>query len=130
MGISPLLLSSGLSLLSSQRLLRKLCKHCKEPVELNENLIHEFKKIGLKQTKIYKATGCKYCDGTGYYGRTAACDITTVSDKLKLEIRSIESTSDSNLENRIQIKSKLRKEGLKKVAVGITSFEELKRVIG
>jgi type II secretory ATPase GspE/PulE/Tfp pilus assembly ATPase PilB-like protein len=130
LGISPLLLSSGLSLLSTKRLLRKLCRHCRKPAQLNESLIHEFKKIGLDNPKIYTAAGCRNCYGTGYCGRTAACDIVEVTDELKNEIRNIESVTDINPENRIQIKSKLRKEALKKVAVGITSLEELKRVTG
>ncbi|MBN1973268.1 MAG: type II/IV secretion system protein [Sedimentisphaerales bacterium] len=131
LGISPLLLSSGLTLLSSQRLLRRLCKHCKKPARISDSLIEEFKKIGLKDySHIYKAAGCRHCDGTGYYGRTAACDILPVNEQLKNDIRNIELASDVNTENRLQIKSRLRKEALKKVAVGITSLEELKRVIG
>ncbi len=131
LGISPLLLSSGLSLLSSQRLLRRLCKHCKKNIEPNENLIHEFKKIGLLDySHIYKANGCRHCDGTGYYGRTAACDILPITEQLKNDIRNIENTSNINPEKFLQISSKLRKEALKKVAVGITSLEEFKRVIG
>jgi type II secretory ATPase GspE/PulE/Tfp pilus assembly ATPase PilB-like protein len=130
LGISPLLLSSGLNLLCSQRLLRKLCKHCKKPAQLNEHLIQEFKKLGLTHTNIYTSTGCRHCYGTGYYGRTAVCDIMTITDQLKNEIRKIEVVSDAKIEDGIQIKSKMRKEALKKVAVGITSLEELKRVIG
>ncbi len=130
LGISPLLLSSGLCLMLTQRLMRKLCRHCKKPVQLNDGLIHEFEKIGLNKPKIYKAAGCRHCFGTGYFGRTAACDIVEVTEELKNEIRNIEAALNVNPENRIQLKSKLRKEALKKVAVGITSLEELKRVIG
>ncbi|MEJ2649085.1 MAG: ATPase, T2SS/T4P/T4SS family, partial [Sedimentisphaerales bacterium] len=130
LGISPLLLSSGLNLLCSQRLLRKLCKHCRKPAQLNEHLIREFKKIGLPHTKTFTSAGCRHCYGTGYYGRTAVCDIMTITDELKNEIRKIEVVSDSNIEDRIQIRSKMRKEALKKVAVGITSLQEIKRVIG
>ncbi|MFC1781143.1 GspE/PulE family protein [Planctomycetota bacterium] len=130
LGVSPLLLSSGLSLLSSQRLLRRLCKRCKKPAQINDNLIHEFERIGLDHTNIFKATGCRHCNKTGYFGRIAACDLLLVTDQLKNDIKNIELSSDSNIENKIQIKSKLRKEALKKVAVGTTSLEELKRVIG
>jgi len=130
LGVSPLLLSSGLSLLSTQRLLRKLCKFCKISVEPNEKIIRKFKKIGLDHSHIYKANGCRHCDGTGYSGRTAVCDILTIDDKLKNDIRNIESVSNVNTENYLQITSKMRKEALKKVAVGITSLEEFKRVIG
>ena len=131
LGISPILLSSGLSLLSTQRLMRKLCKHCRKPVQLNQKLIQELKKIGIVDySHIYKATGCRHCDGTGYYGRTAACDALPIDEQLKNYIRNIESASNIHDDNKIQFTSKLRKEALKKVAVGITSLEEFKRVIG
>jgi len=131
LGISPLLLSSGLSLLFSQRLVRRLCKHCKEPAQLSENIIHEFEKIGLDTTNICRAKGCKHCEGTGYFGRTAVCDVLVVTDQLKAGIiDGKESITELKNEGGAKIKSKLRKEGLKKVAVGITSLEELKRVVG
>jgi general secretion pathway protein E len=130
LGISPLLLSTGLSLLSSQRLLRCLCKHCKIPAQPSENILQEFKKFGLENTTIYTAAGCRHCDGTGYFGRTAVCDILPIDEELKNVIRNIETSPDANTENKVQIKSKILKEALKKVAVGITSFEEMKRVIG
>lgn len=131
LGISPLLLSSGLSLLSSQRLVRRLCQRCKEHARLSQNLIHEFEKIGLNPSNIYQAKGCKNCEGTGYFGRTAVCDILVVNKQMKADItNSKEFLSELKDENSMKIRSKLRKEGLKKVAVGTTSLEELKRVIG
>lgn len=131
LGISPLLLSSGLSLLSSQRLVRKLCRRCRKPAELSQNLIQEFEKIGLKTTNIYQPTGCKHCDRTGYFGRTAVCDVLAITEQMKANIiNHKEFMTELKDENNTKIRSKLRKEGLKKVAVGITSLEELKRVIG
>jgi general secretion pathway protein E len=131
LGISPLLLSSGLSLLLSQRLVRRLCKYCKEPAKLSQNQIRDFQKIGLDYTNIFRAAGCKKCEGTGYFGRTAVCDVLAMTEQIKADI------NDSNVpiteltaDGKIKIKSKLRKEGLKKVAVGLTSLEELKRVVG
>ena len=131
LGISPLLMSSGLNLVLSQRLVRRLCEYCKEPAKLSQNLMHDFQKIGLDHTNIFRATGCRKCEDTGYFGRTAVCDILVITEQLKADM------TDSNVpitelktDGKIKIKSKLRKEGLKKVAVGITSLEELKRVVG
>ncbi len=131
LGTSPLLLSSGLSLLSSQRLLRKLCTHCKKPAQLSEDLIHKFQRTGIEYTHIFEATGCKRCDRTGYSGRTAVCDLLVITDDLKANIADNKiSVAELRTDGTKKDKSHMRKEGLKKVAAGITSLEELKRVVG
>jgi len=131
LGISPLLLSSGLSLLSSQRLLRKLCTYCKKPAELSQDLIQKFQRKGIEYTHIFEATGCKRCEETGYSGRTAVCDLLVIKDDLKADIANNKiSISELRTEGTKKDKSHMRKEGLKKVASGITSLEELKRVVG
>ncbi len=129
LGISPLLISSGLNLVLSQRLVRRLCEYCKEPAELSQNLIHDFQKIGLDHSNIFQPTGCKKCEGTGYFGRTAVCDILAVTEQIKADITDSK-VSAAKLKTDDKIKSHLRREGLKKVAVGMTSLEELKRVVG
>ncbi|OHB83586.1 MAG: hypothetical protein A2Z38_06630 [Planctomycetes bacterium RBG_19FT_COMBO_48_8] len=129
--ISPLLLSSGLGLLISQRLVRRLCEHCKRPAELTESLIREFKSKKIDYTKMSDANGCRRCNETGYFGRTAILDILPVTDELKADIADNKALIDE-LKNKSNKKSRtnLRKEGLQKVSSGITSLEELKRVIG
>ncbi|MBN2182135.1 MAG: Flp pilus assembly complex ATPase component TadA, partial [Sedimentisphaerales bacterium] len=129
LGISPVLLTSGLNMLLSQRLVRRLCKYCKEPASLSQNIIHDFQKVGLDHTNVCRSKGCKKCEGTGYFGRTAVCDIQLLTEELKADITGGEGTM-TELKKEGKMKSKLRKEGLKKVAVGITSLEELKRVVG
>ncbi|MHC4585572.1 MAG: GspE/PulE family protein [Planctomycetota bacterium] len=131
LGISPILLSSGLSLLSSQRLLRQLCTYCKQPAQLSEDLIHKFQSKGIEYTNIFEATGCKHCEGTGYSGRTAICDLLVITDHIKADIAKNKiSIDDLRTEGTKKDKSHMRREGLKKVASGITSLEELKRVVG
>lgn len=131
LGVSPLLLSSGLSLLSSQRLLRRLCERCKRPAQLSQDLIQKLQKIGIGYTNVYEAIGCRYCEGTGYFGRMAACDLLVITDQLKADIADNKvSIAELRTEGKKKDRSNLRKEGLKKVASGITSLEELKRVVG
>ena len=131
LGVSPLLLSSGLSLLVSQRLLRLLCKDCKKPAELSEGLVSEFQRKGIDYTHIFEAGGCKRCEGTGYFDRTAICDPLVVTDELKLDVANNEVLiAELKTEGRRKDKSNLRKEGLKMVASGLTSLAELKRVVG
>jgi general secretion pathway protein E len=131
LGISQMLLSSGLSALISQRLLRKLCEHCKKPARLTDGLIEEFIRKGINYSRIYEPAGCRRCNGTGYFGRTAICDIMVVDDKVKADL-----ASDSALVNQAksgkttETRKNLRKEGLRLVSEGLINLQELKRVIG
>jgi type II secretory ATPase GspE/PulE/Tfp pilus assembly ATPase PilB-like protein len=131
LGVSPLLLSSGLSLLVSQRLLRRLCRHCKKPARLSHGLIREFQRKSIDYTKVFEPAGCKRCEGTGYVGRTAICDPMVITDQLKADIADDKALiAQLRTEGKKKDKSKLRKDGLRKVASGITSIKELKRVVG
>jgi len=131
LGVSTFLLSFGLSLLSSQRLLRRLCEHCKKPAQLSQDLIQKFQRKGIDYTNIFEAVGCRRCEGTGYLGRMAVCDLLVITEQLKADIADNKlSIAELRTEGKKKDKSNLRKEGLKKVASGITSLEELKRVIG
>ena len=80
---------------------------------------------------MFDTNGCRHCNGTGYFGRIAVLDIMTVTDEMKADIADNKAIIDE-LKNKGNKKSrtKLRKEGLKKVTSGITSLEEFKRVIG
>jgi len=131
LGVSPLLLSSGLSLLSSQRLLRRLCKHCKRPAQLSHSQIREFQRKGIDYTNMFEAVGCKHCDETGYFGRTMICDLLPITEQLKVDIANNEALIvELRTEGNKKGKTNLRKEGLKRVVSAITSLEELKRVVG
>jgi len=131
LGISPLLLSSGLTMLASQRLLRRLCKHCKVPAELNQSQILDFKKRKINYKNIFQAAGCDQCSSTGYYGRTAIFDILILDDSLKTAIANNKlSITELRKEGDQRGRSNLHKLGLQKVVSGITSLEELKRVVG
>jgi general secretion pathway protein E len=131
LGVSPLLLSSGLSLLASQRLLRQLCNRCKRRARLNQSLIEELQKKGLSHRHIFDAVGCKYCSKTGYFGRTAICDLLVITDEIKANIANEKAlVTELRTEGNKKDRANLRWEGLKKAASGITSLEEIKRVVG
>ncbi|MCX5636288.1 MAG: GspE/PulE family protein [Planctomycetota bacterium] len=131
LGVSSLLLASGLSLLVSQRLLRVLCEHCKKPAELTQSLTEEFEKRGIEYGNMFQAEGCRRCGGTGYFGRIAVCDPLLITDQLKADIANnktliTELKTDGTRKDRFN----MRKEGLRQVASGITTLEELKRMVG
>jgi type II secretory ATPase GspE/PulE/Tfp pilus assembly ATPase PilB-like protein len=131
LGVSPLLMSSGISLLISQRLLRKLCDQCKKPAQLAASVVQEFRQKGVDTKNIFEAVGCPRCGGTGYYGRMAICDLLVVTEELRTEIVhngaiAAKLKSEDEQKGRVNLKS----EAIRKAAAGLTSLEEVKRVVG
>ncbi|HKK90835.1 MAG TPA: type II secretion system protein GspE, partial [Desulfobacteraceae bacterium] len=109
----------------AQRLVRRLCPHCKEKETLDEV---EQKSLGLVQQTVFKAMGCSRCFHTGYAGREAIFEILELDDAIK---KMILNTSDANeimaaaLEKGMR---RLRRNGIEKVLKGITTVEEVLRV--
>jgi type II secretory ATPase GspE/PulE/Tfp pilus assembly ATPase PilB-like protein len=129
LGIKPLLITSALQLLISQRLVRKLCEECKKPAQLTEAQKAAFTQQGLDPANIHTAVGCKECDNTGYKGRMSLYDVMVMSNKLKTAITDPNmAVSDLEANGNAKCRSNLRREGLAKVAAGLTTLEEVKRV--
>jgi type II secretory ATPase GspE/PulE/Tfp pilus assembly ATPase PilB-like protein len=130
--ISPLLISSGLSLLLSQRLVRCLCEQCRRPAKFSRNQIVDLAKSQIDARSLYEAVGCQQCDGTGYHGRTAIADVTVIDDHFRNGIAQNTSALAEELRSHgnQRGRSSLHKQGLRKVVEGITSLQELKRVVG
>ena len=131
LGVSPELMSSGLSMLISQRLLRKLCNQCKEPAKFSAGMAQELGRRGIDIRGMFRAKGCDQCGGSGYYGRMAVCDLLAVSDELRIQIAqggaiSAKLRSDGEKKDRANMKN----EALRAAIMGITSLEEIKRVLG
>jgi len=135
--IDRFLLSTSLLAVIAQRLVRKLCNNCKEEYAISEE---EFKSLDLSGDEktygdrldiktAYKAKGCRMCNYTGYIGRTAVGEIMIVNDEIKgliSEAASFIRLKDAALRNGMV---SLKADGLRKVKQGITSIEEIKRVI-
>ena len=131
LGVTPVLLSSGLDLVISQRLLRRLCTDCKKPAQLTQSQIADFRRKKIDYKHLFRAGGCETCHKTGYRGRTAIFDMLVVDNELKASIVSSDSwITELRKAGDEQGKSNLRKQGLKMVLSGVTSLEELKRVVG
>lgn len=131
LGVSPLLISSGLSLVLSQRLLRQLCNNCKMPAEMSQSRIDDFRKKGINCKNIFQAEGCDECNGTGYRGRIGIFDIMLLDNVLKTSIADNELLiTQLRKDGDKKGKSNLQRQGFKKVMSGITSIKELKRVAG
>jgi len=131
LGVTAVLISSGLDLVISQRLLRRLCTDCKQPAQLTQSQIDDFRRKKIDYKHLFRAGGCERCHETGYRGRTAIFDMLLVDNELKASIVSSNSwITELRKTGDEQGKSNLRKQGLKMVLSGVTSLEELKRVVG
>jgi type IV pilus assembly protein PilB len=132
--IPPYLIGSGLLAIIAQRLVRKLCIHCKEEVKLSkEELIKEGVDTTLLDQfpdyKIYKAVGCEHCRHTGYNGRVAIVEIFEIDQIIESMITS-GASSHELLEKAIQNGMvTLKNDGYEKVLTGITTLEEITRVV-
>lgn len=131
MGVPPFNIASAVTLIIAQRLGRRLCSHCKAPEEIpNEALLEE----GFTQQQIddgitvFKAVGCDNCT-EGYKGRVGIYQVMPVSDEMGRII--MEGGNSMQVEQQAAKEgiADLRQSGLKKVAAGLTSLEEINRVI-
>jgi hypothetical protein len=128
MGIPPYMIASALNGVVAQRLVRKICAQCKEAYAPSED---ELKKGGVKWSgrKLYRGAGCKSCSGTGYSGRVGIFEVLTVNQKVKSLITTDASEQDIFRAAVDAGMTPMHMDGLKKVAAGMTTLEELTRVI-
>lgn len=130
MGIEPFLITAALNVIVAQRLARKVCKDCKEPVEISAAALEE---IQVPKDKIgsftpYKGKGCATCSETGYKGRVACYEVLQANDEMKDLILNGASTAELKAEAiRLGMKT-LRMSALNKFMEGVTTLEEVTRV--
>jgi len=128
-GVRPLLLASALSVIVSQRLVRQLCENCKKPSHLTAEQLADFQDKGIKPTSVMEAVGCNMCGHTGYRGRTGIFDVLRLTDEVKTNLINNEWTmGDLKKLGDEKGRSNLRKAGMKKVAAGLTTLQEVDRV--
>jgi type IV pilus assembly protein PilB len=129
MGIEPFLVATSVHLICAQRLVRRICKDCAEPVEMPpQALIDEgYTPEEAKTVQIMKGKGCATCNKTGYKGRTGLYEVMEVDD----EIRELVLVGASAVELKKKAIERgmitLRRSGLIKVAQGWTTLEEVAR---
>jgi type IV pilus assembly protein PilB len=132
MGIEPFLVSSALDCVLAQRLARRLCSKCKEPYTPTPQALRTARypwNDGDPLPTLYRAAGCSNCSKTGYRGRLALHEVMVVSEaieRLAVERASAEAIARVAHEEGML---GLREDGLEKVAAGVTSLEEIFRVV-
>ncbi|NPA64714.1 MAG: type II/IV secretion system protein [Epsilonproteobacteria bacterium] len=128
MGIEPYLVSGALIAIEAQRLVRKICPHCKEEVELDPPLFNEIKDLLPQNYRFFKGKGCKECDFTGYMGREMISEVLRVDDDIARMI-SKEEPKEKILDAALQKGFKpMIVDGINKAIEGNTTVEEILRV--
>lgn len=126
MGVEQFLLASSLIGILAQRLVRKLCSACRRP-HVPDATEHEL--LGVNVGTIYSAVGCPACNNTGYRGRTGIYELLSVDQELRRQIH--DGSSEQTLREHATMISNmrtLRQDGMRWVAQGMTTLEEVLRV--
>jgi len=123
MGVPPFLIASTLKVSVAQRLVRKLCTHCKISEKISVNLFPEDFEIPKHLKNHYKAVGCSKCYHTGYAGRKAIYEIIPITKELTKLIKNNSLEIDAYL-NKKNIRT-LKTNAIDLVAQGETSIEEI-----
>jgi type IV pilus assembly protein PilB len=134
MGVEPFLVTSSLDCVVAQRLARKLCDRCKEPYQPSEaELVQAHwptETLGDGEwPTLHRAIGCPACSRTGYRGRFAIHEVLLITEDIERLVIERRSSEDIQKEAIMQGMISLRDDGLHKVGNGMTSLEELFRVV-
>jgi len=134
MGVEPFLLASTLEVVIAQRLVRRVCPHCRYSYSVSASEIpklfphaQKFFKTS-KSVLLYKGKGCESCGGIGYSGRIAIHELLTITPEVEALIIKRASSAEIEVAARKQGMSSLFEDGFEKVKAGVTTMEELLRV--
>ncbi|MBK8666961.1 MAG: type II secretion system ATPase GspE [Burkholderiales bacterium] len=130
MGVERYLITSTVNGVLAQRLVRRLCSHCKAPVQPAPELLHSsgLDRFVAPGAPIHEARGCEHCRGTGYQGRTGIHELLVVDEAMRSAILQ---GQDASALQHLAVRSgmhTLYEDGLRKVAAGVTSLDEVLRV--
>ncbi len=138
MGIEPFLLASSVNMIVAQRLVRKICVSCRlsESIalsdldsEIPEDIVEKILDKEGKGVRIYKGKGCDVCKGSGYVGRIGVYEVMPMTEEVK---EAVVAKKDSDVIKKVAVEGGMRtmmEDGLEKVRLGVTTIEELLRVI-
>ena len=130
MGAEPFLITSTLEAIIAQRLVRVICKSCREKYKPDPNALEEIN-LSKEETKgvtFYRGKGCGQCNRSGYRGRTGIFEFLMITETMKPLIMERSQTSVIREAARKEGMRTLREHGLEKIKAGITTIEEVVRV--
>jgi len=128
MGVEPFLLSSSLIGVLAQRLVRRLCQHCRAPFTASGADCEILAASADEPPTLYRPAGCEHCNQSGYRGRSGIFELVTMDSTLQSMVH--DGASEMALEHHARKHSSgIRDDGRERVLAGITSLEEFVRVI-
>jgi type IV pilus assembly protein PilB len=130
MGVEPYQFVSALNCVLAQRLVRRICEHCKRPATLAPEMLAESAiDPELARTHVfYEGAGCIECGGTGFKGRTAICELMDLSDHIRDMILERRPTSEIKRAARDEGMRFLRECAVARVLDGVTTLREINKV--
>jgi len=132
LGVQPFLINATIIGVIAQRLVRKVCTHCKEEYNLTKDECYILK-LDYEKVKNYKVSigrGCEECRSTGYLGRTGIFEVMEIDEKMREQIHEKASPLTIKKTAQAQGMSTLRENAIKKLLQGITTVDEVIRVTG
>jgi len=132
LGVEPFLINATLLGVVAQRLVRKVCPHCKEEYNITKDECYILK-VDYEKVKNYKVSlgrGCDICRGTGYLGRTGIFEVMEMTEKVREEVHEKASPLSIKKISIGQGMNTLRENAIKKLLKGVTTVDEVIRVTG
>jgi general secretion pathway protein E len=130
MGAEPFLLASATAATISQRLVRALCPHCRQPAPISPEEVARLDSMGLASGTFYGAVGCQRCGGSGYLGRTAIYEMLVVTPAIRDAISAKLPTPQLQEIARKEGMVPLLAAGVERARAGMTTLREVFRVVG
>lgn len=128
MGIESYLISGAVVAIQGQRLVRKICKSCKEETVLSEDLLMDIKKHIPANSKFYEGKGCPVCNGSGYVGREMISEVLPISETLSTMIANGATKDELERQAKEEGFYSMFQDGLQKAREGKTTVQEIMRV--
>jgi general secretion pathway protein E len=128
MGIESYLVSGALVAIQAQRLVRKICPHCKVPTTISSKVMEELAEYTTEGATYYKGEGCKECQHTGYMGREMISEVFPISEKTAHMIAAGVSKEELTRQAFEEGFVSMLQDGIKKAEDGKTSIDEIYRV--
>lgn len=132
MGIKPFLVATSLQGIMAQRLVRKICSLCKEPVTYTTEQLSKmgFEAEVLKEAVFYRGKGCRHCNNIGYQGRLGIYELLDMNETLRDMTYHVAATNEIRKAARTLGMTTLKEDGLRKAKDGKTTLEEVFRITG
>jgi type IV pilus assembly protein PilB len=125
MGLDSYLVASSLEAVVAQRLVRRICPHCRAPYDPGDTIRQDFALARRKGVVFYRGKGCSQCRGSGYLGRVGLYELLTVDERIR-ELITARTSADVIQALAVEHGMRtMREDGLDKVLAGQTSFEEV-----